>query len=100
MPIYEYKCNECGKDFELFRSITDKSVPSCKFCKGPVSKLISRSSFHLKGSGWYVTDYARKNSSGGESDKNSESTSEASKTKTDTTSTSTSSDSTKEKSSD
>jgi len=64
MPIYEYKCEKCGEEFELFRSITDNGSPSCRFCKGPVKKLISRSSFHLKGTGWYVTDYAGKKSTG------------------------------------
>jgi putative FmdB family regulatory protein len=57
MPIYEYKCRKCGKDFELFQRITDPAVKSCQFCKGPVQKLMSLSSFHLKGSGWYATDY-------------------------------------------
>jgi putative FmdB family regulatory protein len=60
VPIYEYRCDKCGQEFELFRSITDKGTPSCKSCDGPVQKLISRSSFHLKGTGWYVTDYAGK----------------------------------------
>ncbi len=60
MPIYEYKCRKCGKEFELFQGITDPALKSCKFCKGPVNKLISMSSFHLKGSGWYVTDYSGK----------------------------------------
>jgi putative FmdB family regulatory protein len=66
MPIYEYKCEKCGEEFELFRSITDNGTPGCKFCDGPVKKLISRSSFHLKGTGWYVTDYAGKKPSGQE----------------------------------
>ena len=60
MPIYEYKCRKCGKQYELFQNITDPVVKACKFCKGPVNKLISMSSFHLKGSGWYVTDYGGK----------------------------------------
>ena len=60
MPIYEYKCRKCGKEYELFQKITDPAVKSCKFCTGPVHKLISVSSFHLKGSGWYVTDYGGK----------------------------------------
>jgi putative FmdB family regulatory protein len=60
MPIYEYKCKKCGKEFELFQNMTDPVVKNCKFCKGPVNKLISMSSFHLKGSGWYVTDYGGK----------------------------------------
>ncbi len=57
MPIYEYKCKKCGKEFEVFQGITDPAEKSCRFCKGSVHKLMSLSSFHLKGSGWYATDY-------------------------------------------
>ncbi len=64
MPIYEYKCEKCGKEFEVFQGIADPAVTACKFCKGKVSKLMSLSSFHLKGSGWYVTDYGGKKPSG------------------------------------
>lgn len=60
MPIYEYRCNKCGKEFEIFQGIADPAAKSCKFCKGPVHKLMSLSSFHLKGSGWYATDYGGK----------------------------------------
>ena len=60
MPIYEYKCQKCGKEFEEFQGITEPVISRCRFCKGPVSKLLSLSSFHLKGSGWYVTDYGGK----------------------------------------
>jgi putative FmdB family regulatory protein len=60
MPIYEYKCKKCGKEYEIFQRITDPALKSCKFCKGPTQKLISRTTFHLKGSGWYVTDYGGK----------------------------------------
>jgi putative FmdB family regulatory protein len=60
MPIYEYQCRKCGKQFEAFQGITDQELKSCKFCKGKVDKLVSLSSFSLKGSGWYVTDYAGK----------------------------------------
>jgi putative FmdB family regulatory protein len=60
MPIYEYKCDQCGKEFELFQRITEPEAKSCKFCKGRVHKMVSLSSFHLKGSGWYVTDYGGK----------------------------------------
>lgn len=75
MPIYEYKCTECQKEFEVFQSITDDSVPPCKFCQGKAKKMISRSSFHLKGSGWYVTDYGGKKPSSSESkEEKSEST--------------------------
>ena len=60
MPIYEYKCQKCGKQFEAFQGITDPELKSCKFCKGKVHKMVSLSSFSLKGSGWYVTDYKGK----------------------------------------
>ncbi|MCK9275404.1 MAG: zinc ribbon domain-containing protein [Syntrophales bacterium] len=64
MPIYEYKCEKCGKEFEMFQGIADPAVTACKFCNGRVRKLMSLSSFHLKGSGWYVTDYGGKKPSG------------------------------------
>jgi len=60
MPIYEYKCRKCGKQFEAFQGITEPELKTCKFCTGKVHKLVSLSSFALKGSGWYVTDYAGK----------------------------------------
>lgn len=60
MPIYEYKCEKCHEEFEVFQGITEPAVKSCKFCKGSVQKLMSLSSFHLKGSGWYATDYGGK----------------------------------------
>ena len=63
MPIYEYKCRKCGKQFEAFQGITDPELKSCKFCKGRVEKLVSMTSFSLKGSGWYATDYKGKNPS-------------------------------------
>ncbi len=61
MPIYEYKCMVCGHRFERLQSITDEPVRVCPKCGGSVKKLISNTSFILKGTGWYVTDYARKN---------------------------------------
>ena len=63
MPIYEYQCTKCGEVFEAFQKITDEPLTQCKFCKSKVEKLISHSSFQLKGSGWYLTDYARRSSS-------------------------------------
>ncbi len=62
MPIYEYLCEKCGKQFEVMQKITEDPLTTCKECNGPLKKLISQSTFHLKGSGWYVTDYARKSS--------------------------------------
>ena len=63
MPIYEYKCQKCGNQFEVFQGISDPEVKSCKLCKGKVQKIVSLSSFSLKGSGWYVTDYKGKKAS-------------------------------------
>lgn len=67
MPIYEYQCTKCGESFEAFQKITDKPLTKCKFCHGKVEQLISHSSFHLKGSGWYLTDYSRKSTPSAES---------------------------------
>jgi putative FmdB family regulatory protein len=63
VPIYEYQCTKCGEVFEAFQKITDEPLTHCKFCNSRVEKLISHSSFQLKGSGWYLTDYARRSSS-------------------------------------
>ena len=63
MPIYEYECQSCGKHFEHIQKITDDPLTTCTFCNGKVKKLVSNCSFQLKGTGWYVTDYARKSDS-------------------------------------
>ncbi len=60
MPIYEYECTQCGKVEEALQNFSDDPLTQCKHCSGTLHKLISQSSFHLKGSGWYVTDYANK----------------------------------------
>jgi putative FmdB family regulatory protein len=60
MPIYEYECKKCGKHFEVWQKITEEPLKVCPECGGELMKLISESSFILKGTGWYVTDYARK----------------------------------------
>ena len=60
MPIYEYQCTKCGRIEEAFQKFSDKPLTKCKNCAGKLHKLISQSTFHLKGSGWYVTDYANK----------------------------------------
>jgi putative FmdB family regulatory protein len=59
VPIYEYQCADCGKVFEAFQKISDAPLAECRFCNGRVDQLISKTSFQLKGGGWYVTDYAR-----------------------------------------
>lgn len=75
MPIYEYQCKNCGKVFEVFQGMTDSPVKTCRFCKGAVKRLISMSTFHLKGSGWYATDYGGKKAPVAESMKESTATS-------------------------
>ena len=63
MPIYEYACDDCQKEFEMFVGIRDAAVQECKHCAGKnIRKLISNCSFQLKGTGWYKTDYADKKS--------------------------------------
>ncbi|MFH1154972.1 MAG: FmdB family zinc ribbon protein [Pseudomonadota bacterium] len=57
MPIYEYECTACGRVEEALQKISDAPLEICRHCKGQLHKLVSQSSFHLKGSGWYVTDY-------------------------------------------
>ena len=59
MPIYEYECVDCGKQFEAFQRISDKPLKSCQFCQGEVHRLISRTSFSLKGGGWYQDGYSK-----------------------------------------
>jgi putative FmdB family regulatory protein len=60
MPLYEYKCNECKVTFEVLQKINADPLEKCIHCNGKVEKLISASSFQLKGSGWYITDYKNK----------------------------------------
>ncbi len=64
MPIYEYRCDACHEEFEVTQKITEPALTACPKCDGHVEKLISHSSFVLKGSGWYATDYARKKDGG------------------------------------
>jgi putative FmdB family regulatory protein len=59
MPIYEYECLDCGKKLEVMQKFNDSPLKTCSQCGGRLHKLISRTSFILKGNGWYVTDYAR-----------------------------------------
>ena len=60
MPIYEYECTKCGRQVEAWQKFSDPPLSECEQCHGKMKKLISHSTFHLKGSGWYVTDYASK----------------------------------------
>jgi putative FmdB family regulatory protein len=63
MPIYEYQCDDCGRIYEVMQKISEKPLAKCSHCSGKMHKLISHSAFHLKGTGWYVTDYAGKSQS-------------------------------------
>ena len=62
MPIYEYRCEKCGKVFEVLQRFSDAPLKIHEACGGEVEKLISHSAFQLKGSGWYQTDYAKSSS--------------------------------------
>ncbi len=65
MPIYEYECTSCNERREYFQRFSDEPVKECPACGGTMKRLISNSSFILRGSGWYLTDYARKGSDNG-----------------------------------
>ena len=85
MPIYEYKCHQCGQKFEVRQRISEEPLKTHEDCGGEVERLISTPALHFKGSGWYVTDYAKNGkspstSSSGQSDSKSESKSESSST--------------------
>lgn len=60
MPLYEYRCRQCGRQFELIQKFTDPPLDRCEQCGGAVEKLLSAPGLHFKGSGFYITDYARK----------------------------------------
>ena len=65
MPLYEYQCEACAHRFEVIQKFSDSPVDSCPNCAGPVRKLISSPAIQFRGSGWYVTDYAKKADSRG-----------------------------------
>src|SRR5208282_3418028 len=67
MPLYEYECKKCGHRFEKIQKFSDKMVRKCPDCGGQVEQMISAPAVQFKGSGWYVTDYAKKSSSPGSS---------------------------------
>lgn len=69
MPLYEYECQACGHRFERIRKFADPPLEVCPQCGGAIEKLMSSPAFHLKGSGWYATDYAKKDAEGAEKKK-------------------------------
>jgi putative FmdB family regulatory protein len=60
MPLYEYQCTACGKIEEAIQKFSDAPLTTCRHCSGKLNKLISQSSFHLKGTGWYASGYSKK----------------------------------------
>lgn len=91
MPIYEYKCADCGTHLEKMQKVSDEPLKVCEKCGGKLEKQWSRSGFQFKGEGWYVTDYAAKKSDKAEKteknsgDKETAKTETASKEKSDST---------------
>jgi putative FmdB family regulatory protein len=69
MPLYEYQCKKCAHRFERIQKFSDKPVKKCPQCGGAVEQLISAPAVQFKGTGWYVTDYARKSSGSGQDGK-------------------------------
>jgi putative FmdB family regulatory protein len=72
MPLYEYQCEQCNHRFEVIRKFSDPPVETCPKCGGPVRKLMSSPAIQFKGSGWYITDYAKKDSAPAKSETRSE----------------------------
>ena len=68
MPLYEYECKKCHHRFEKIQKFSDRMVKKCPDCGGPVEQMISAPAVQFKGSGWYVTDYAKKSPSQSSSD--------------------------------
>jgi len=84
MPLYEYQCEECDHRFEVIQKFSDPPIATCPKCGGPVRKLLSSPAIQFKGSGWYITDYARKElSSESKSESGASGDSTATKEKTD-----------------
>jgi putative FmdB family regulatory protein len=83
MPIYEYECKKCHHRFERIQKFSDPHVKKCPDCGGPVEQVISAPAVQFKGSGWYVTDYAKKSSAGTSSSSNGDSKSDSSTKKDD-----------------
>ena len=92
MPLYEYQCDACSNRFERIRKFSDPPVETCPACGGTVRKLLSSPAIQFKGTGWYITDYAKKG--GGAAKKSESSSSDNSSESTSTAKPSTTSDTT------
>ena len=71
MPLYEYQCQSCGEVTEVIQRMSDPPLSTCESCEGELQKLLSAPAFQFKGSGWYVTDYAKSGSSNGKGESDS-----------------------------
>jgi putative FmdB family regulatory protein len=69
MPIYEYECEKCGHRLEKIQKFSDPPLEACEKCGGPVHKMQSAPAFQFKGTGWYVTDYAKRGKTGADEKK-------------------------------
>lgn len=69
MPLYEYECPGCGKRFELIQKFSDPPEAACLVCGGKAHRLLSAPALQFKGSGWYITDYARRSNPAEKTDK-------------------------------
>ncbi|HEX4913781.1 MAG TPA: FmdB family zinc ribbon protein [Vicinamibacterales bacterium] len=67
MPLYEYQCDKCAHRFEVIQKFSDAPIDVCPKCGGPVKKLLSSPAIQFKGTGWYITDYARSGKTDGAS---------------------------------
>ena len=76
MPLYEYRCNDCGDTTETIQKFSDEPLSTCEICGGTLERLLSPPAIQFKGSGWYVTDYAHNNGRDPRSDESSAKTGE------------------------
>jgi putative FmdB family regulatory protein len=79
MPLYEYECGACGHRFEVIQKFSESPLERCPKCGGAVQKLQSAPAFQFKGSGWYITDYAKKDQSSSSKDESAKDTSASAK---------------------
>ncbi len=72
MPLYEYRCEDCGETIEVIQKFSDSPLSPCEDCGGVLERLLSPSAIQFKGSGWYVTDYGKNSHKGSTSKHSSE----------------------------
>jgi putative FmdB family regulatory protein len=90
MPLYEYQCDACQNRFERIQKFSDPPVAVCPSCGGSVRKLLSSPAIQFKGTGWYITDYAKKSGSGAKTSSGEKSSADSTSSSSDTSSSSSS----------